>query len=78
MVDITAQRGSCGPCGWDYGAGHALIRGAGGIPVDEHGHEVTYTVDGSSYTCFCFGDGLVRCRIWRCVTTGAVCVTACA
>jgi ADP-ribosyl-[dinitrogen reductase] hydrolase len=44
-----------GPCGWDYGAGHALIRGAGGILVDEHGHEVTYTVDGSSYTGFCFG-----------------------
>ena len=46
-----------GPCGWDYAAGHALIRGAGGVLVDEHGHEVTYTVDGSSYTGFCFGGG---------------------
>jgi ADP-ribosyl-[dinitrogen reductase] hydrolase len=44
-----------GPCGWDYAAGHALVRGAGGVLIDESGHEVTYTVDGSSYTGFCFG-----------------------
>lgn len=25
------------PCGWDYAAGHALIRGAGGVLVDEAG-----------------------------------------
>jgi hypothetical protein len=46
-----------GPCGWDYAAGHALIRGAGGVLVDEYGHEVTYKSDGSSYTGFCFGGG---------------------
>ncbi len=30
-----------GPCAWDYGAGHALLRGAKGILVDEQGREVT-------------------------------------
>jgi ADP-ribosyl-[dinitrogen reductase] hydrolase len=55
--DGVAAASLNGPCGWDYAAGHALIRGAGGILVDEHGHEVTYTVDGSSYTGFCFGGG---------------------
>jgi ADP-ribosylglycohydrolase/fructose-1,6-bisphosphatase/inositol monophosphatase family enzyme len=44
-----------GPCGWDYAAGHALIRGAGGILIDEQGDEVTYKTNGSSYTGFCFG-----------------------
>jgi ADP-ribosyl-[dinitrogen reductase] hydrolase len=53
--DGVAATSLNGPCGWDYAAGHALIRGAGGILVNEHGHEVTYTVDGSSYTGFCFG-----------------------
>jgi hypothetical protein len=43
------------PSGWDYAAGHALIRGAGGVLVDEAGREVTYTVDGVSNTEFCFG-----------------------
>jgi ADP-ribosyl-[dinitrogen reductase] hydrolase len=46
-----------GPCGWDYAAGHALIRGAGGVLVDEAGRDVTYTMDGSSNTRFCFGGG---------------------
>jgi ADP-ribosyl-[dinitrogen reductase] hydrolase len=46
-----------GPCGWDYAAGHALIRGAGGVLVNEAGREVTYTTDGSSETRFCFGGG---------------------
>jgi fructose-1,6-bisphosphatase/inositol monophosphatase family enzyme len=44
-----------GPCGWDYAAGHALVRGAGGILIDEQGDEVNYTVDGRSNTGFCFG-----------------------
>jgi ADP-ribosylglycohydrolase/fructose-1,6-bisphosphatase/inositol monophosphatase family enzyme len=43
------------PRGRDYAAGHALIRGAGGVLVDEAGREVTYTVDGVSNTEFCFG-----------------------
>src|SRR5262249_5449979 len=32
-----------GPVGWDYAAGHALLRGAGGVLVDERGREITYT-----------------------------------
>jgi ADP-ribosyl-[dinitrogen reductase] hydrolase len=44
-----------GPCGWDYAAGHALTRGAGGVLLDERGAEVAYTVDGASNTQSCFG-----------------------
>jgi ADP-ribosyl-[dinitrogen reductase] hydrolase len=44
-----------GPGAWDYGAGHALLRGSGGILVNEHGDEVTYTPDGQSSTSACFG-----------------------
>jgi fructose-1,6-bisphosphatase/inositol monophosphatase family enzyme len=42
-----------GPCGWDYAAGHALLRGAGGVLLDQTGRDVTYTVDGSSNTRMC-------------------------
>jgi len=45
------------PCGWDYAAGHALIRGVGGVLLDEAGRDVTYTSDGISSTHFCFGGG---------------------
>jgi ADP-ribosylglycohydrolase/fructose-1,6-bisphosphatase/inositol monophosphatase family enzyme len=44
-----------GPCGWDYGAGHALLRASGGVLLDQKGQEVTYTVDGQSNTLDCFG-----------------------
>jgi ADP-ribosylglycohydrolase/fructose-1,6-bisphosphatase/inositol monophosphatase family enzyme len=44
-----------GPCGWDYAAGHALLRGAGGVLLDEAGAEVAYTRDGRSTTRWCFG-----------------------
>jgi ADP-ribosyl-[dinitrogen reductase] hydrolase len=63
------------PCGWDYAAGHALIRGAGGVLLDEAGRDVTYTSDGGSSTHFCFGGGpraarnLVA-RDWRRVREG--------
>ena len=43
------------PCGWDYAAGHALVRGAGGLLIDEAAREVAYTVDGRSSTQWCFG-----------------------
>jgi ADP-ribosylglycohydrolase len=65
------------PCGWDYAAGHALIRGAGGVLVDQAGHEVTYTVGGVSNTEFCFG-GAPRAvrdlaqRDWQQLKTGAL------
>jgi ADP-ribosyl-[dinitrogen reductase] hydrolase len=36
------------PGAWDYGAGHALIRGAGAVLVDENGREIAYNADGTS------------------------------
>ncbi|HTY63835.1 MAG TPA: inositol monophosphatase family protein [Acidobacteriota bacterium] len=51
-----------GPCSWDFGAAHALMRGAGGTVVDESGVEVSYARDGRSQTRNCFGGaaGVVR------------------
>jgi ADP-ribosylglycohydrolase/fructose-1,6-bisphosphatase/inositol monophosphatase family enzyme len=44
-----------GPCGWDYAAGHALLRASGGVLVNERGQEVTYGADGGSSVRHCFG-----------------------
>jgi ADP-ribosylglycohydrolase/fructose-1,6-bisphosphatase/inositol monophosphatase family enzyme len=44
-----------GPVGWDYGAGHALLRGVGGDLVGLDGRSVTYTPDGASGRGDCFG-----------------------
>jgi ADP-ribosylglycohydrolase len=38
------------PCSWDYGAGHALVRGAGGFLVGSDGVELGYAADGTSHT----------------------------
>ena len=43
------------PGGLDYAAGHALLRGAGGMLLDEDGEEVTYSPDGESHVMRCFG-----------------------
>jgi ADP-ribosyl-[dinitrogen reductase] hydrolase len=43
------------PGDWDYAGGHALIRGAEGIFVNEHGADITYGLDGSSKVRQCFG-----------------------
>ncbi len=43
-----------GPRGIDYAAGHALLRGAGGVLLDETGKEVTYAPDGASRVRRCF------------------------
>jgi ADP-ribosylglycohydrolase/fructose-1,6-bisphosphatase/inositol monophosphatase family enzyme len=64
-----------GPCGWDYAAGHALIRGAGGVLLDQAGAEVAYTVDGASSTHYCFGGAAPAARAlvardWRKVRDG--------
>ena len=50
------------PCGWDYAAGHALLRGAGGVLLDETAREVTYTVDGRSSTRRSFGGAPIPAR----------------
>lgn len=38
------------PCAWDYGAGDALVRAAGGCVVDEAGHTMAYAADGTSHS----------------------------
>jgi ADP-ribosylglycohydrolase/fructose-1,6-bisphosphatase/inositol monophosphatase family enzyme len=43
------------PRSWDYAAGHALLRGAGGVLVDERGQEVTYSPAGESKARWSFG-----------------------
>ena len=43
------------PGGLDYAAGHALLRGAGGVLLDETGREVTYGRESASYVARCFG-----------------------
>lgn len=43
------------PGAWDYAAGHALLRAAGGVLLDEHGRPVSYADDGRSRTPLCFG-----------------------
>ncbi len=43
------------PGAWDYGAGHALLRGAGGALVSESGDEIAYVDDGSSKALRAFG-----------------------
>jgi ADP-ribosylglycohydrolase/fructose-1,6-bisphosphatase/inositol monophosphatase family enzyme len=39
------------PTAWDYAAGHALLRGAGGTLLDEQGREVAYGVGQSHCVC---------------------------
>ena len=46
---------------WDYAAGHALLRAAGGTLLDERGDEVTYS-SGRSSTHFCFGGSRAACE----------------
>jgi len=50
------------PRDWDYGAGHALLRGAGGALVDQDGRDVTYGEDGSSQCAHAFGGSAAAAR----------------
>ena len=43
------------PAGLNYAAGHALLRCAGGVLLNEDGREVTYSPDGASGVRHCFG-----------------------
>ena len=43
-----------GPRSIDYAAGHALLRGAGGVLLDETGREVVYSRDGAGRVRRCF------------------------
>lgn len=42
------------PCAWDYAAGHALVRSAGGVMVDERGGDIVYAPDGESSARYAF------------------------
>jgi ADP-ribosyl-[dinitrogen reductase] hydrolase len=50
------------PGAWDYGGGHALLRGAGAVLLDEQGREVTYSAEGHSKRVCAFGgrEGVAR------------------
>ncbi len=65
--DGTAAVSWHSPGDWDYAGGHALLRGAGGIFVDDRGQEVTYAADGASKVRQCFGGepGIVRDLVHR-------------
>jgi ADP-ribosylglycohydrolase/fructose-1,6-bisphosphatase/inositol monophosphatase family enzyme len=57
------------PCAWDYASGHALLRAAGGIFVDQDGEAITYAADGTSTCTSCFAGGpaavaALRKRLW--------------
>lgn len=43
------------PSGWDLCAGHALLRAAGGVVIDQAGAEITYTPIGEMETVIAFG-----------------------
>ncbi len=45
------------PCSWDYAAGHALVRAAGGVLVQADGSPVTYGRDGAGAVAAVFGGG---------------------
>jgi ADP-ribosylglycohydrolase/fructose-1,6-bisphosphatase/inositol monophosphatase family enzyme len=48
--EASAAAGIHWPGAWDYAAGHAMLRAAEGVLVDESGREVAYGEDGSSRT----------------------------
>src|SRR5581483_9287240 len=64
------------PGDWDYGGGHALLRGAGGAFVNETAAEVAYAPDGASHVRYCFGGPPRVCaelagRSWQPIFQGA-------
>jgi ADP-ribosyl-[dinitrogen reductase] hydrolase len=58
---------ACGECAatvslnhlssWDYAGGHALLRGTGGVLVDDRGEEITYALDGTGMARRVIGGG---------------------
>jgi ADP-ribosyl-[dinitrogen reductase] hydrolase len=52
--EVAAATSLHSPGAWDYAAGHALVRAAGGVLLDETGREVGYGPDGESGTRYAF------------------------
>lgn len=50
------------PRDFDFAAGHALLRGVGGVLLDERGRPVTYDPDRPHRVGFCFGGGPAVCK----------------
>ena len=74
--DAVAAVSLAGAKSWDYAAGHALLRGAGGELVDQDGHPIRYDAHGQGRTWFCFGGSLetartLAARPWTSVMSGA-------
>ncbi|WP_437909961.1 inositol monophosphatase family protein [Sorangium sp. So ce327] len=65
------------PRSWDYAAGHALVRAAGGELVDDDGAPIAYTAQGDGEVCRLFGGApavvreLAR-RPWNAVIHGRI------
>ncbi len=51
------------PEGLDYAGGHALLRGARGVLLNETGQEVTYSREGASQVARCFGGAPEAARV---------------
>lgn len=49
------------PKSWDYAAGHAIVRGAGGVLLNERGQEVSYDKYGRGGAKYCFGGARTAC-----------------
>jgi ADP-ribosylglycohydrolase/fructose-1,6-bisphosphatase/inositol monophosphatase family enzyme len=73
--EVAATSSLYNPRSWDYGGGHALLRGAGGALLDQDGREVTYAAEGDSASRAAFGgsravaETLAR-RPWESVGAG--------
>lgn len=69
LAKVAAGDGVCGVSLYpvsahDVVAGHALLRGAGGVLLDELGQAITYVAEGNMHTVSrrCFGGSLSACR----------------
>jgi len=68
--EASAASSVYAPCSWDYGGGHALVRGAGGVLLNEDGDEVSYDALGESQAVTAFAGSraaaeALRARRWE-------------
>jgi myo-inositol-1(or 4)-monophosphatase len=70
LAKVAAGEGVCGislypVSAHDVVAGHALLRGAGGVLLDERGQTITYVTEANMQTVSkrCFGGSVSACRI---------------
>jgi ADP-ribosylglycohydrolase/fructose-1,6-bisphosphatase/inositol monophosphatase family enzyme len=78
-ADAVATVSISAPVGHDYAAGHALLRGAGGVLLNEAGQEVIYSREGRSAVTACFGGApdaaeALAARDWKAVPVEIVSV----